>query len=340
MSIGGQLRLAVARYGLALAIGLTILGFAAFGGAYTTYTNPPVEETTVQTNQQSISTSVQTLAVVENENDLYEEGQVLRDQPVYFLNASPIFSLNIRTTVPSDQTVPVSQRLILELRGVRDGQTFYEERRVVAGDETQVANGTTWTNTSMNMTAIRELVIEKRDAIGSVGTLQVSLRLEVSYETDQYSGTLEPTTGVVFSQRAYWLDGQLSDSQTHSTDVTNRETGSPNMALVSGMGVAGVVFLAGAVLIAIRSRDLSVESIETNVVRSRYDEWISNGEIPTKAGKDYVKTDSLEDLVDVAIDTSSRVIHDQRLDAYAVVQGDLVYYYTPDDSGVEDWLEV
>lgn len=340
MTVGGQLKLVVARYGILLAVGLAVLGVVASGGAYMTYSNPPVEEVSEQTNQQSFATEVQTVAVVENENALYEEGQELRDQPVYFLNATPALSMNIRTAVPSDQEVSVTHRLVLELRGVRDGQSFYEERRVISADETQVSDGVTWTNTSTNMSAIRELVIEKRNTIGSVGTLEVSLGLQTSYESQKYSGTLEPTTGLVFSERAYWLSGQLSESESHSMQVTRRETGSPNMGVVLGLSVSGIVLIVGAGLLTIRSRGLSVETIETEVVRSQYDEWISKGEIPTKSGKDYLKTDSLEDLVDVAIDTSSRVIHDRQLDAYAVVQGELVYYYTPDDTGVDDWLEV
>lgn len=340
MSVGGQLKLVVARYGIPIAVGLVVLGAVAFGGAYTTYSNPPVEEITEQTNQQSYSTLAQTGAVVENENALYEKGQELRNQPVYFLNATPVLSMNIRTAVPSDQEVSVTHRLVLELRGVREGQSFYEERRVITAEETQVSDGVTWTNTSMNMSAIRELVNEKRDTIGSVGTLEVSVWLQTSYESEQYSGTLEPTTGLVFSERAYWLSGQLSASESHSMQVTRQVTGSPNMGVVWGLSVAGIVLIAGAGLITVRSRSVSVESIETEVVRSQYDEWISKGEIPTKSGKDYLKTDSLEDLVDVAIDTSSRVIHDRQLDAYAVVKGDLIYYYTPDDTGVDDWLEV
>lgn len=340
MSVRGQLKLVVARYGIPLAVGLAVVGAVAFGGAYTTYSNPPVEEITEETNQQSFNTSVQTVAVVQNENALYEKGQELRDQPVYFLNATPVLSMNIRTAVPSDQEVSVTHRLVLELRGVREGQSFYEERRVIAAAEAQVSDGDVWTNTSVNMSAIREQVIEKRNPIGTVGTLEVSVRLQTAYESEQYSGTLEPSTGLVFSERAYWLSGQLSASESHSTQVTRQVTGSPNMGVVWGLSGAGIVLLAGAGLITIWSRNLSVESIETEVVRSQYDEWISKGEIPTKSDKDYLKTDSLEDLVDVAIDMSSRVIHDQQLDAYAVVQGDVVYYYTPDDTGVDDWLEV
>lgn len=340
MSVGGQLKLVVARYAIPLAVGLAILGLGAFGGAYMTYSSPPVEEVTEQTNQQSFSTSVRTVAVVQNENALYERGQRLRDQPAYFLNATPNLSVNVRTAVPSDQAVSVSHRLVLEFRGVRDGEPFYEERRVLMAEESQVSDGATWTNTSMNMSAVRALVIEKRDAIGSVGTLEVSIRLQTQYESEQYSGALESSTGLVFSERAYWLSGELSDSRSHSKQVTRRETGTPNMSVVWGLTISGIVLIAGAGLITIYARRLSVESIETEVVRSQYDEWISKGEVPTKSGKDYLKTDSLEDLVDVAIDTSSRVIHDRQLDAYAVVQGDLIYYYTPDDTGVDDWLEV
>jgi hypothetical protein len=75
------------------------------------------------------------------------------------------------------------------------------------------------------------------------------------------------------------------------------------------------------------------------VYRERYAEWISNGEFPTDTDKRYVTISSLEDLVDIAIDSNKRVIYDETLDAYGVADGDIVYYYG-DEGDIDSWLDM
>lgn len=340
MSVSDQTQLLLARYGLIVAIGLALLGPAALGSAAMTYMDPPVEQVTEQTNQQFVSTNVETSAVVTNGTALYDEGEILTDMPVYFFSASPNLTLRVRTNVPSDHEVDVSKRVVLELRGVRDGREFYQERRVITARSAQVTDGVAWTNATMNMSAIRTDVTEKRAAIGGVGSLSVTLRLNTSYETNQYTGTLTSSSSLVFAEQAFWLGGDMEASRTHTTPVTRQVTGSPDMVAVGGLSLLGVGLLVMAVVVALRYRKIDPAAIETELSRSRFDEWISGGEIPTKSEKEYVRTDSLEDLVDVAIDSNGRVIYDRNIDAYAVVEGDIVYYFTTDESEFSDWFEV
>jgi hypothetical protein len=340
MSVIKQIELVIGRYGRFIALGMAILGLVALGGAANTYLNPPVEEVTENTNTQTVQTVTDTSAVVQNSTPLYDEGQVLRDMPIYFFEASPDLTLRIRTDVPSDQQVTVAQRHVIELRATRDGQTFYQDRRVVATDQTQVSDGTVWVNTTINMREVRSYVSEKQSAVSGAGSLQVTLRQSVTYETNDYSGTLNTSAPLALSGNTYWIDGDLSASRTHSTPVTRRSVGSPDMTTVGGLGALGIGLLAGAVAVLRRSREIDPLGVETDLARSRYDEWISNGEIPTKSDKEYIRTDSLEDLVDIAIDSNGRVIYDRSLDAYAVVQGDLVYYFMTDETALTEWFDV
>lgn len=340
MSISSQVNLFVAEYGAIVAVAIAVLGLLAFAGAGTTYMNPPVEQVTEQTNQQSFATGVDTTAVVTNETALYTEGQQLRNEPVYFTQAAPNLTYHVWTAVPADQSVRVSQRLTLELTGARDGNVFYQSRRVFAAERTNVSDGRTWTNETVNMSRVRQLVTDKRDAIGAVGTMAVELKLSVRYQTDEYQGSLNATTPLVLSERAYWLGGNLADQDTKSTTVTRQIQQQPAMTRVWSFSALGVGLLVIAGFLLVRSRRMTPATYETEVARKRYDEWISNGEIPTKSEKDYVRTDTLEDLVDIAIDSNSRVIYDRDLDTYAVIQGDLVYYYTTNESELADWLTV
>lgn len=340
MAVVHQVELIVGRYGSVLVVGMAILGLVALGGAANTYMNPPVEEVTEDTNVQSVATDVQTTAVVVNSTPLYEEGDVLRDMPVYFFDASPEMTLRVRTDVPSDQEVRVSQRHVIQLRATRNGETFYEDQRLVAAGQTRVSDGTVWSNTTLNMTEIRSYISEKQSAVSGVGSLDATLQVNVAYETNRYSGTFNTSAPLVFSGQIYWIDGDLAASRTHSTPETRRSVGSPDMTTVGGFSIAGIGLIAGAVIVLRKSREIDPLAVETKLARSRYDEWISNGQVPTKSEKEYIRTDSLEDLVDVGIDSNSRVIYDRSLDAYGVVDGDVVYYFTADETELTEWFDV
>ena len=67
---------------------------------------------------------------------------------------------------------------------------------------------------------------------------------------------------------------------------------------------------------------------------------ISSGEFPTSADKPYISILTLEDLVDVAIDTNRRVIYDPQIEAYAVIDSSEIYYYATADVQADEWLDI
>ncbi|MFP4632617.1 MAG: DUF5305 family protein [Halobacteriales archaeon] len=64
--------------------------------------------------------------------------------------------------------------------------------------------------------------------------------------------------------------------------------------------------------------------------RSRFDEWISRGDA-TDDGRTEIEVESLEAVVDVAIDSSRRVVENRRADGfeYVVLVDDVRYVYRP-----------
>jgi hypothetical protein len=132
----------------------------------------------------------------------------------------------------------------------------------------------------------------------------------------------------------------LSATETHS-QTTPGETRQqpPDLPFVIGLGLLGIALIAGGTGAAFwSSRIADVRGLEEQVYRYRYDEWISEGDFPTDAGKQYVYINSLEDLVDIAIDTGKRVIHDPELESYGVVDDDLVYYHASDPMTIDSWV--
>ena len=94
-----------------------------------------------------------------------------------------------------------------------------------------------------------------------------------------------------------------------------------------------VALLGATTLIAVRRSRGTIDADRARVQlhRQRYDEWISRGALPETLGEwtTDISVDSLEALVDVAIDSETRVIYDPSVDRYAVVTAGATYVFTP-----------
>ncbi|MFB6211628.1 MAG: DUF5305 domain-containing protein [Halobacteriales archaeon] len=331
----------LAQYGRVLIILLVVVALAAFGGAYQVYSTPPVEEVTRQTNTQQVSTSIETSAIVTGNTTLYEPGQRLVDQPAYIMSATPNLTIRVQTSVPAGTGVDITQRLTLEMSATRAGEPFWQSQRVFISKAQRVRNGELVSSTTINMSELQTFIGDRRSQVGTIGEFSANIRLNVTYNTGTYSGTLTATAPVVFAENAYWIDGDLANSRTHSQTVTRRVRGTPDPASYLGLVAVGIVALLGAIGIGyVEYQGIDINQIESELSESQFEEWISRGQFPTDPEKKYVNIVSLEDLVDIAIDSEKRVIHDQEFDVYAVVDGDLIYYFTTNDLDVESWLNM
>jgi hypothetical protein len=107
-----------------------------------------------------------------------------------------------------------------------------------------------------------------------------------------------------------------------------RSLGSLALTLI---GIGGLLVLGSA-----KHRDVLAppegERARLAVAREReeFDDWISSGSLPAPLlDRPRVEIDSLEDLVDVAIDSDRRVIEDRDRGAFFVADGELLYRYDP-----------
>jgi len=341
MSAANRFRRLLARRGLLIAAVLAVVAVGAFAGAWMAYSNPPTETITEQRNPRTVSTVVNTSAVVTGDTPLYDEGEKLVNKPVYFTSASPNVTIAVDTRVPPGRTVQVTQRLVLHMQADLRGDTYWEETRVLAGTDEAVSDGQATAETTVNVSAIRGVIDEREAATGDVGVFQSDVELLVSYEADGFSGELTATAPVVFSSGAFWLDSDLGASRTHSERVTREVAEEPDVATYGGLALVGLFALVGAAAVALSGLGgVDPEELETAIVNERYEEWISKGQFPTGTEKKHVKIDSLEDLVDIAIDSNKRVVFDPEFAAYAVVDGDLIYYFSTDPLRIDSWLDV
>lgn len=342
MSIAARGKLFTSKYGLVIAAVCLLLAFGAFGLAYQSFADRPTETIVEEVDVQSFEMDTSTEAIVDGNNiTLYEPNERLVDMPVYFVGESPVMTLVLTASVPADQAVDLDVRVTLEYEGTRDDMTFYERTEVLGEASQQTTDGSTELRVDVDMRDVFREVDRVRAKVSTVGTLTTRIAAEITYTGAQYEGELSDRTQLVLATNAFWLDEGLSDSVTRSRTVTDTRTLPRDMGSVYLFGGVGtLLLLVGGLAGLVSIRGVDVERLETRLARAEFDEWISHGEIPTRSEKEYVRVESLEDVVDIAIDTNKRVIFDANLEAYGVVDGDIVYYYTPGEDELRDWLDV
>jgi hypothetical protein len=337
-----------AQYGRIISVLLVLSAIAAFAAAGFVYTNPPIEQTSPEeTNVQSFSFDTDHRATITGPTQLFDRGRTLQNYPVYFQNASPDVTFATTISVPQDRSVDVSYRVIANYEATFRGEVFWDRQEVIASNKWTVQDGQVQHNTTLTVSEYLSRIDPFESAVGSTGTLSRDLRFVVTYSSpvdggSRYEGQLRSTTTVQSSSDAYWVSSEIGDSTTKSqTQSSEQYVGQPNMQqvrLIAGSG--GILFIAGVSVFVWTRRQDDPAELELAVVRDRYDEWISEGELPTGAANEYVYINSLEGIVDIAIDTNKRVIYDADLETYSVVDGNIIYYYARDPTAVSSWLNL
>ena len=321
-----RLDLLVARYGMGLVVALAVLGVVALGASAWAVATPQTDTVEQQVDDETIETELTTSAVVVDDG-LWEQGTVLEDNPVYLQNATPTLQLHTRTSVPSADT-EVIHDVELVYEAVRDEKRFWEQPDPVSRDAPSAEGAIAESDAEIRIDEIRDQRRSLEDELAGVGSVDVTLRVTTSYDTGTNDGELTMETPLRTVDGAYWLDEPTptaTESYTETQEIEVSESRSP--VLVGLLALLGVLSLSTAWLF---SRWSAVDEVAARqaVHERRYAEWISRGSIPMWIGEHHISLDTLEDVVDVAIDTNERVVHDRQRGLFAVVNDDVVYYYT------------
>lgn len=359
-----RLKYLLGRYGKLVVIALVLSSTVAFASSALAYTAPPeTKHVTEQTDIQSFGTTVNTSAPVTGNTTLYESDHTLSNKPVYLLGASPNVTVTARTEVPDDQAVEVTQQITIELYATRNGESFWSETRTLATDSERVTDGALVTETTIDVREIRRgRLSEVQSEVESVGVLHAKIHVDTVYESKTYQGSLAVTAPMEITDRAYAIDAPRSDRRSHATPVTRTITGSdeevtvgtpvtPNATVQGGIlpniggvalpidsvtrGALGVLALIAAlVLWRLYGRLPDREEMKRAYDQVRYDDWISGGQLPKSDAYERIAIREFVDLIDIAIDSDKRVIHDRDRDLYAVIDGTCIYQYSEKRDGI------
>ena len=334
-----RLKLLLATYGQTVFWALVIAGLLSFAGAGWLYTHPPTKTITEEANPQTISSEVDTTAVVTDNTSLWGRGTKLSNQSVFPM-AAPSLKLVHRTHVPENSRSTVTQKLVLVYQAARDETVFWQRERTITQTQSQTRQGLVKSSGSLEIPKIQNNLEQYNDELIGLGSVSTTVRFEVRYETDRYSGTLSKTVPLDVSANGYWVTGDFSTSESHSQLVTRTVQQDPNYALISMLGLLGFLCSGGALIHREYGPDESqLPFIKHSVQKVQFEEWISEGKLDGNIGLRVIPISSLDDLVDVAIDAQKRVIHDKKTNRYVVIDGDVVYEFVPGESPEFSWAE-
>ncbi|OAQ51918.1 hypothetical protein HTG_14800 [Natrinema mahii] len=333
MSDNPRLELLLAKRGRTIVIALIAIGVLSIAATGWAVANP--ETTTApQYTEERVTTEGSTSAVVTESGTLWPEGQRLSDSSVYLLNATPELTVEAETRLRNEtggtpvEDGDVTHEVSMRFQATRDGSPFWNDTTTVLRESPAVENGVATSNATIDVDSYRRQQRQLERELGGIGTVELAVVLHTEYDTGTHQGTLTTTAPMEITDEAYWLEGELSESTPHRyRSGTDRTTTSRSPALIGGLSVLGTLSLAGAALVVRRSPG-DIEAARRALHEQRYAEWISRGSIPMWIGDYHVSLDTLEDVVDVAIDTNERVVHDTQRGLFAVVNDGVVYYYS------------
>lgn len=327
-----RLAYVVSKHGPTIVVILLVLGTAGIGAAGWAETHPPTTEITDHEDRQTVESSLSTRAVVTGETALYREGMTVENQPVYLTAAAPNLTLALETRLPSETKGSVDQRLELVYTATRNGKVFWKRTETLSS-ETARDGRMVVTEANVSMRSILRQVGDYQSELGSAATVSVSVRTDVEYSLQRYEGAFSETAAVQSGSRWYSVPTDTA-SRTHSTPETRTvELSVRDKPRFFVPGILGVVSLVAGLVVAggyYGGLRHGSATLETDVHHERYVDWITRGTLPQDDSLTAVRTDSLEGLVDVAIDTGERVIYDPERDRYAVLHGQTGYYHDPD----------
>jgi len=332
-------------------IGLLIVGLVGGYVTYQVHVNPDTETETRLISSWESAGEFDHRATVINGTAAFEEGTVLRNRTAYFRTVSPRLngSFSYRYNASNGGRLATTGSLAIVLRSVKDhpdgNQTVFwrVERPLREVSVEALEPGETATVPfSVNVTARKQVADAVEEQLGDPpGTPQMHILARVGIEGTRNGEPVDRTRAyrlpIQFQQGVYQVSAAgpavNSDRRTRTTSApvqygAVRTVGGPLLALLGLGSVLGTLVARRQGWLALAENERARHKFETD--RAEFADWITTGHVPDELDdRPHVRVDSLEGLVDTAIDTDERVIEDPIGDRFLVISEAVTYEYDP-----------
>jgi hypothetical protein len=297
---------------------------------------------------------------VEN-STVFSPGERVENRSVYLERVMPVLDGAVTFDYGTDMDAPVrlsvDRRLVVrnvDSRSTDRGEpTVYWQRTRVLGSGTRTLqpNDAHRPTFQVNVTETFRAARNESERLGAPGQDEVLVAVNVTASRgDGPNRTRTFVLPIVDQAQTYTVQGEdgtirFNNTQTVSVPATPgplQAYGGP-ILLIAGL-VAGGVLVAARRLAVLEFSEAERERLAYRNHRNEFADWITTGRLPSRVfDEPRTEVDSLAGLVDVAIDTDERVIHDVDRGTYNVVGDGLRYVYEPpavvrDDAAGDDVL--
>lgn len=321
-------------------------GYLTMGAYGETETRTEVQQTTTWESSGSFVHS----ATVVNDTAVFEEGERLRNRSVYFRELTPrldgafVYTYTARDggNLTSSATTKLVYRSVADSENGEsteywrlDSELENRTTSLSSGDRLRVPF-------SVNVTAAAQRLDEIDAQFGGTpGTKELYLETELTLSGTRNGEPVDRTRTyqlpISLTSDVYEVgtDGPVVDSGNQTHRVTEpvqpepmQSYGGP-LLLVLGL-VTAAVCAGGRYTGRLSVSEAEREWLSYRNARNEFDDWISSVHIPeTEVPDSTVDVESLEDLVDIAIDTDGRVLEAKDRDSFLLFGENRTYAYRP-----------
>lgn len=319
---------------------------AVAGGwlVYATHLDPDVEQTQAVQGTWESAAGYDHRATVTEQNRVFEEGTTLEGRSTYYTRLMPELDATFRyrfDAASGELDVETVSRLVIRSVG-EDDEVLWDVEEPLASNGTTLSPGETQTvEFTVNVSEVAAEVDSIESELGtSAGETEVFVHTDVTAEGTASGGPVDRSTAydLAFTTGSDTYSVAADDGRQqhqHAETVTRdadpglaRAAAGPTLVLLGLLGLAGLGGARYRGYVPVSERERTAAALTE--ARREFDDWISRGSVPSSAtDRPTVDIDSLEDLVDVAVDTESRVIEDADADCYYVLTAGNCYRYEP-----------
>ncbi|GEM_PF-1261871 len=343
------------RWLVVIVVALVLLGVVGGWLVYQTHVEPGTVTEEEIVASWSEETYLSHHADVVRPNPVFDENQTLSNQQVYFTGISPTFAGEHEYSYSASDDGELDVEIEAELRSQavdQDGQPYWQQTELLdrathdelsPGEPALVAF-------EINVTEAVESVEQTEAALGtSVGTTELDIvfdtRVSGTVNGERVTSTHQDRLLIEPDGGSYSIELEDTVQERHeSTQLVEYEATYGPLRSYAPFGLILVSLVGLLSLGALKFRGqvppsrVELALLERHQEREAFDDWISRGQVPESSlDGPRVELDSLEDLVDVAIDTNNRVIEDTTTGEFVVTDRDLLYAISAQPSAGADF---
>ncbi|ADC65846.1 hypothetical protein Ferp_1702 [Ferroglobus placidus DSM 10642] len=308
-----------------LAVVVAILVFSSAFATYSAYNDLKPKKVTVKRNV-TIGTYelyYDYYSTVSKENPLWGEGMKLFNKDVYFSSVSPVLNITFNLILP-ESNFEVEYETKLLITSSTSDKVFWELERVIGSGVTVLNSSKFSYSFSLNILELEreiESIERSLEFKGGSKTIKVVTNVYAKGSEKEIKDSVEMT---IKPSGSYYTVSSSGKKKTVERTVNEVKKVPPSQReYIFALSKVALPILG--IIASVYVYRISSLSEDEKALR-KFRKWISKGKLP-EVRMTTIEIESLEDLVDAAIDMNERVIHDAEKNAFFFVHDGILYIY-------------